>query len=178
VRKSKYIITAILLISITASTLLVGCAAQKTTSSAPTRKYEIVKVMDITDLQGVKFKAYQLRLTLDGGATFTVDLNLANGDRVDCYYITEKPISNGSVGFQVKAGTSVVYPLSATVPTTAGNTSDNFFITATQDHGSSYRFIFHNNLPDKNSKETIYTEIKYPANAAGDDSIFIPLETN
>jgi len=38
--------------------------------------------------------------------------------------------------------------------------------------------VFHNNLSDINSKEVIYTEINYPANASGEDSIFIPLQTN
>ena len=181
-RKSRYIITALLIISIITTSLLAGCAGKSTVTSAPTRKYDIVKVMNIVDLQGKKWKTYQLRLTLDGGATFTIDLNLANGDKLDCYYTTEKPTSGGSVGFQVKAGTVVIYPPGSTGSTAAtgvvGNTSDRLSITATQAYGTSYRLVFRNNLADINSKETIYTEITYPANASGDDSIFIPLETN
>lgn len=181
-RKNRYIIAALLIISIITMSLLAGCTNKSTVSSTPTRKYSIVKVMNITDLQGVKWQTYQLRLTLQGGATFTLDLNLANADKVDCYYLTEKPAAGGSVQFQVKAGTEVVYPAgtssSAAASGAAGNTSDRFSITATQSHGSSYRLIYHNNQADINSNETIYTEITYPANVSGDDSIFIPLETN
>jgi hypothetical protein len=163
--------------------MLVGCVGKSGVTSTPTRKYEIVKVMNIVDLQGAKWKTYQLRLTLEGGATFTIDLNLAIGDKVDCLYTTEKPSSGGSVNFQVKAGTALVYPAGATGSITTGsgalgNTSDRLAITASQANGTSYRFIFHNNLADKNSKEVIYTEITYPGNDSGEDSIFIPLETN
>jgi basic membrane lipoprotein Med (substrate-binding protein (PBP1-ABC) superfamily) len=178
VRKSKYFITAILLISITATTLLVGCAGQKTTSTVPSRVYSIVKVTEITDLQGVKWENYQLRLTLEGGATFPIDLNLANGNVVSCWYTTEKPASGGSVNFQVEAGTSVIYPTGTTGTGAVGNTSDKLTFTATTANGTSYRLVFHNNLTDISSKETIYTEINYPANASGEDSIFIPLQTN
>jgi hypothetical protein len=177
-RINRYIITVLLILSIMMMSLLAGCGSKSTVSSTPARKYDIVKVMTITDLQGAKWKTYQLRLTLDAGATFTIDLNLANGDKIDCYYITENPATGGSVNFQIKAGDTVVYPPSTAVSATPGNTSDSFIVTATQTNGSSYRLIYRNTMPDKNSKETIYTEIKYPANGAGDDSIFIPLETN
>jgi len=130
------------------------------------------------DSKGVKWQIYQLRLTLDGGATFTVDLNLTDSDKVDCWYTTEKPTSGGSVNFQVKAGANVVYTSASTGATAAVVTSDRLAFTATTATGTSYRLIFHNNLADKNSKETIYTEITYPAKDPGEDSIFIPLETN
>lgn len=182
-RKSRYIISSLLILSILMASTLVGCAEKSGVTSTPSRKYDIVKVINIVDLQGAKWKTYQLRLTLEGGATFTIDLNLASGDKVDCYYTTEQPSSGGSVNFQVKAGTTVIYPPGATdTPTTGagalGNTSDRFSITATQIYGSSYRFVFHNNLADINAKETIYTEISYPGHDSSDDSIFIPLETN
>jgi hypothetical protein len=157
--------------------VLAGCGSKTTASATPTRKYDIVKTINVTDSQNAKWKIYQIRLTLDGGATFTVDLNLANGDKMECYYITEQPATGANVSFQVKAGTSVVYP-ATTVSGTSGNTSDRLSVTASQTNGSSYRLVFHNNMPEINSKETIYTEIQYPANASGDDSIFIPLETN
>jgi len=163
--------------------MLLGCVGKTGVTSTPTRKYEIVKVTDIVDSQGAKWKIYQLRLTLEGGATFTIDLNLTNSDKVDCWYNTEKPTSGGSVNFQVKAGTAVIYP-SGTPGATAGNsaalgnTSDRLSFTATQANGTSYRLVFHNNLADINSKESIFTEITYPNNNQGEDSIFIPIETN
>ena len=89
-RKNRYFIRTILLISLLAALLLAGCA-QQTTITTPTRSYSLVKTSDIVDLQGVKWKYYQLRLTLQGGGTFTVDLNLTAGDEVDGYYITEQP---------------------------------------------------------------------------------------
>jgi len=177
VKKSKYIILSILIVSLMA-TLLAGCTGQKATSTTPSRVYSIVKVTEITDLQGVKWENYQLRLTLQGGGTFPIDLNLAAGNVVSCWYTTEKPASGGSVNFQIEAGTAVIYPTGASGTGAVGNTSDRLTFTGTQANGSSYRLVFHNNLSDINSKEVIYTEINYPANASGEDSIFIPLQTN
>jgi hypothetical protein len=178
VKKSKYIVLSILIGSVLAATLLVGCAGQTTTSTTPTRVYSIVKVTEITDLQGVKWENYQIRLTLQGGGTFPIDLNLAAGNVVSCWYTTEKPASGGSVNFQIEAGTALIYPITATGSGAVGNTSDRLTFTATQANGTSYRLVFHNNLSDINSKEVIYAEINYPANASGEDSIFIPLQTN
>jgi hypothetical protein len=178
VKINKFIISSILILSLLAATLLVGCAGQTTTSTTPTRVYSIVKVTEITDLQGVKWENYQIRLTLQGGGTFPIDLNLAAGNVVSCWYTTEKPASGGSVNFQIEAGTALIYPITATGSGAVGNTSDKLTFTATQANGTSYRLVFHNNLSDINSKEVIYTEINYPANASGEDSIFIPLQTN
>ena len=175
---NKFIISSILILSLLAATLLVGCAGQTTTSTTPTRVYSIVKVTEITDLQGVKWENYQIRLTLQGGGTFPIDLNLAAGNVVSCWYTTEKPASGGSVNFQIEAGTALIYPITATGSGAVGNTSDKLTFTATQANGTSYRLVFHNNLSDINSKEVIYTEINYPTNASGEDSIFIPLQTN
>ena len=177
-RKNRHVIRILLLISLLATLLLASCVGQ-TTNTTPKRSYSIVKTADIVDLQGVKWEYYQLRFTLQGGGIFTVDLNLSAGDEVTCYYITEQPESGGSIGFQVEAGTSVIYPLGVrTNAADPGNTSDRFSFTTKQVDGTSYRLIFHNNLPDINSKEIIYTEINFPANASGEDSILVPLETN
>jgi len=178
VKNSKYIVLSILIGSLLATMMLTGCTGQTTTSTTPTRVYSIVKTTEITDLQGVKWEDYQLRLTLQGGGTFPIDLNLAAGNVVSCWYTTEKPASGGSVVFQIEAGNSVIYPTGGTGAGAAGNTSDKLTFTASQANGTSYRLVFHNNLSDINSKETIYTEINYPANATGEDSIFIPLQTN
>ena len=175
---NKVIISSILIVSLLAVTLLVGCTGQTSTSTTPTRVYSIVKVSEITDLQGVKWENYQIRLTLQGGGTFPIDLNLAAGNVVSCWYTTEKPASGGSVNFQIEAGTSLIYPITATGSGAVGNTSDKLTFTASQANGTSYRLVFHNNLSDINSKEVIYTELNYPANASGEDSIFIPLQTN
>jgi hypothetical protein len=157
---------------------MAGCA-KKSTTSAPARKYDIVKVTDITDSKGNKWKIYQLRLTLDGGAVFTVDLNLKDTDKVDLWYTTEEPTSGGAVDFKVKAGDTVLYAATAATGTASvGNTTDRLSFVASQSNASSYRLVFRNNLADINSQETIFTEITYPANSSGDDSIFIPLETN
>ena len=175
---NKVIISSILIVSLLAVTLLVGCTGQTSTSTTPTRVYSIVKVSEITDLQGVKWENYQIRLTLQGSGTFPIDLNLAAGNVVSCWYTTEKPASGGSVNFQIEAGTSLIYPITATGSGAVGNTSDKLTFTASQANGTSYRLVFHNNLSDINSKEVIYTELNYPANASGEDSIFIPLQTN
>ena len=176
-RKSRYIITALMIISIIATLLLSGCVGKSTTPATPARKYQIAMVKDITDSKGAKWKIYQLRLTLDGGGTFTVDLNLVDGDKVDCWYSTEKPATGGSVDFKVEAGTTVIYTSTAS-PTAIANTSDRLSFSAVKQNGTSYRLVFRSNLIDKNTKETILTEITYPAPDSGVDSIFIPLETN
>jgi hypothetical protein len=179
VRKNKYIFTVLLLITIITTSFLAGCTRKTTVSPTPTRKYDIVMAKTIIDSKGAKWKIYQLRLTLEGGATFTVDLNLADGDKVDCWYDTEQPSSGGSVDFKVRAGTTVIYSSVAASTAAVGNTSDRLpTFTAAQTNGTSYRLVFHNNLSDINSKETIFTEIMYPGKDSGDDSIFIPLETN
>jgi hypothetical protein len=151
---------------------------QTTTVTTPTRSYSIIKATDVTDLEGTKWQICQLSLVLQGDGIFTVDLHLTVNDKVNCWYNTEQPASGGSVGFQVEAGTTVIYPSGTTSSADPGNTSDNLSFNATQADGTSYRLIFHNNLPDINSNETIYTEIICPANPSGEDSIFVPLETN
>jgi hypothetical protein len=179
VRKSRLLITALLMLSIIMILFLVGCSGKSSATTEPARKYQIVKVTDVTDAKGAKWKIYQLRIDLEGGATFTVDLNLTDGDRVDCWYKTEKPAAGGSVDFKVKAGNQIIYASVASSTTAVGNTSDRLpTFTAVQANGTSYRLIFHNNLADKNSKETIFTEIIYPAKDSGEDTIFIPLETD
>lgn len=177
-RKSRLIISALLIVSILVTSTLFGCTS-KSNTTLPERKYQIVMAKDIIDSKGAKWKIYQLRLTLDGGATFTVDLNLADGDKVDCWYNTEKPATGGSVDFKVRAGNNIIYTSTAATTASVGNTSDRLpTFSAAQANGTSYRLVFHNNLADKNSKETIFTEITYPGKDTGDDSIFIPLETN
>ena len=113
-KKTRYIILALLIISMSAASLITGCTGKSSGTTTLARKYQIVKVTDIVDSKNAKWKIYQLRLTLDGGATFTIDLNLADTNKVDCWYTTEKPTTGGSVDFKVKAGTDVVYQSSVT----------------------------------------------------------------
>jgi uncharacterized protein YceK len=178
VRKSRYIFTALMIISIIATLLLAGCASKSNSTSTPARKYDIVKVIDLVDSKGANWKVYQLRLDLEGGASFTIDLNLSDGDKVDCYYKLEKPTTGGNIDFKVKAGTAIIYNSAAVPATAVANTSDRLTFSAAPAQGTSYRLIFKNNLVDKTSKQTIFTEIIYPAKISGEDSIFIPLETN
>lgn len=156
--------------------LAIGCSGNSSSTATPTGKCEIVKVTKVKS-GDAQWAIYQLHLEIEGGGTFTIDLNLTDGDKVDCWYNTEKPSTGGSVDFQVKAGSSVIYTSTATGSTAGGNTSDRLSFTASQANGASYRLIFRNSLADKNSKETIFTEIIYPAKDSAEDSIFIPLET-
>ena len=80
-RKSRYILTVLMILSILTTSLLAGCVGKSGVTSTPTRKYDIVKVTHIIDFQGAKWKIYQLRLTLEGGATFPIDLNLTGRHR-------------------------------------------------------------------------------------------------
>jgi hypothetical protein len=171
-------VITLLLISLIVPLSFVGCIGQTTTVTTPTRSYSVVKATDVTDLEGTKWQIYQLSMVLQGGGTFTIDMNLMPNAKVSCWYNTEQPTSGGSVSFHIEAGDSIIYPLGTPSSADPGDTSDNLTFTASQADGSSYRLIFHNNLPDINANETIYTEISCPANPSGEDSIFVPLETN
>src|SRR5208283_4635065 len=151
---NRCMVITLLLISLIVPLSFVGCMGQTTTVTTSTRSYSIVKTTDITDLEGTKWQICQLTLVLQGGGTFTVDLNLTVNDKVNCWYNTEQPASGGNVGFQVEAGTTVIYPSGTTNSADPGNTSDNLSFNVTQADGTSYRLIFHNNVPDINSSET------------------------
>ena len=166
---------AVSVVMVLAMLLIVGCSGGSETAATPARTYEIVKMTKVNS-QNTEWQVCQLRLEIEGGGIFTIDLNLADGDKVDCWYKTEKPTTGGSVGFQVKAGVAVIYNTVAT-SATAGITSDRLSFTASQSTGTSYRLIFENKLADKNSKETIFAEIIYPVKDSSADVIFIPLET-
>ena len=168
----------LLLTSAIVSLLLISCVGQTTTVTTPTRSYSVVKTAGVTDSEGTKWQIYQLSMVLQGGGNLTIDMNLTPGDEVSCWYNTEQPASGGSVNFKIEAGNSLIYPLVPTSSADPGDTSDNFTFTASQADGSSYRLIFHNNLPDLNANETIYTEISCPANPSAEDTIFVPLQTN
>jgi len=172
--KNRIIISALIILSIITTLLLFGCASRSDVTATPARKCQVVMVKDVVDANNLEWKIYQLRLELEGGATFTIDLNLRSGDRVDCWYKIEKPKTGGSVDFQIKAGTSTIYS-SVSGANEDGNNSDRLTFNAVQSSGTSYRLIFYNGSTDENSKETIYTEIIYPANTSDEDSIFIPL---
>lgn len=152
----------------------VGCGGSSSTTVVPEREFEIVKVGKVNSIDG-QWQIYQLSLKIEGGGTFTVNLNLSNGDKVDCYYEVEKPAEGGSIKCQVKAGDSIIYS-SPSGTAEAGNTSDRFTFTASSAYGTSYRIVFWNTLPDIKSKQTIFTEIIYPVKPSGEDSIFIPLD--
>jgi len=105
---------------------------------------------DIIDSKGAKWKIYQLRLTLDGGATFTVDLNLADGDKVDCWYNTEN--RRQAEVLILKSEPEIILfihrrqrlrPRVVILPDRLPTFS------AAQANGTSYRLVFHNNLADK-----------------------------
>jgi hypothetical protein len=171
VKKSSIFIVTILVLGML---FTVGCGGSSETTAVPGREYEIAKVAKVNSVDG-QWQIYQLNLKIEGGGKFTVDLNLAAGDRVDCYFKVEKPSEGGSMSCQVKAGDSVIYTSPGGV-TGEGNTSDRFSFTASPANGTSYRIIFQNTQPDIKSKQTIFTEIIYPVKSSGEDSIFIPLD--
>jgi len=57
---------------------------------------------------------------------------------------------------KVRAGNNVIYTSTAAATAAVGNTSDRLpTFSASAANGTSYRLVFHSNLADKNSKETI-----------------------
>lgn len=170
-KKNKFLIVIVLVL---AMLFTIGCGGNSDATAVPEREYEIVKVSRIKS-KDAQWEIYQLKLVIEGGGKFTIDLNLNDGDKVDCWYNVEKPGTGGSVDFQVKGGSAVIYT-STSGSTATAITSDRLSFTASQAYGTSYRLIFKNNLPDIKSKETISVEIVYPAKTSDEDSIFIPLD--
>ena len=139
---------AILLVA----SVLAGCSS--TSTSTNLGKYEILRKATL----GGKWQMYQIRITLESGKDFDIDLlDLANNDKVDGYYYPE----TGSGGtLQITAGTQVLYQPAGTV--TGGTLSDRFSFTASQPAGTAYVLTFHNGGTDKSV--SIFLELIYPTN--------------
>lgn len=154
----KKLITVLSLIPLLAA---LGCSTI-VSGSAPA-SHEIVKKAVLNS----KWQMYQLRVQVVPGSDFAVLLKLAEGDKVDGYFLVEK---GNNAEFQI-VGNSSIYKSEAKDATAP---SDRFTFTATQAQGNTYILTIRNKA-DKSSKEpsTItFLEVIYPVSGV----IFIPLE--
>jgi len=111
-----------------------GCGGSKDSGPA-TGKYEVLRKADL----GAAWQMYQLRIVLEAGNNFDVDLlGLAGTDKVDGYFYPEK--GTGAT-LAIKAGDNVIYQSSA-----AGSepVSDRFSIVAALPAGTAYVLNFAN----------------------------------
>jgi len=138
------------LVFVLALALLAGCSS--TSKSTNLGKYEILRKAVL----GGKWQMYQIRITLDSGSDFDIDLlNLANNDKVDGYFYPE----NGSGGtLEITAGTNVLYKTEVAVA--AGTISDRFSFTASQPVGTAYVLKLHNGGTEKSV--AVFLELIYP----------------
>ncbi|MBI2830790.1 MAG: hypothetical protein HYX79_00840 [Chloroflexi bacterium] len=160
----KRIFTLLIVIALLFSA---GCSNLPTigSQSSSSGKFEIVRKSQL----GTKWQMYQLKIEV-GNTEMPVILKLADGDRVDGYFYTEK---GDNVAFRV-TGNSQVYdsvPQGA-ASVTGGVASDRFAFSASQGQGSTYSMTFRGTSGDKNQKVTVFMEVILPV--AG--SIFTPLE--
>ncbi|MDP2918827.1 MAG: hypothetical protein Q8O43_01215 [Dehalococcoidia bacterium] len=151
--KKSFVLGLVIILVIT---LLAGCTS--TSKSANTGKYEIVRGAVL----GGKWQMYQMRIHLESGAAFDIDLlDLVTNDKVDGYFYPER---GSGASLEIKAGVNIIYKADpAGIP--AGSTlSDRFSFTANQPLGTAYVLNFRNSGSEKTV--TILMEIIYPVTAA------------
>lgn len=131
--------------------LLAGCSS--TSKSTNLGKLEILRKAVL----GGKWQMYQVRITLDSGSDFDIDLlDLANNDKVDGYFYPEK---GSGATLEITAGATVIYKTEGTV--TGGTLSDRFSFNATQPVGTAYVLKLHNGGTDKSV--SVFLEVIYPS---------------
>ena len=152
---------AIGLAAVLAMALLAGCSS--TSKAGNLGKYEILRKATL----GGAWQMYQIRVTLDAGKDFDIDLlDLANNDRVDGYFFTEK---GTGASLTVSAGSQVIFQ--SQVPPAEAPASDRFSFTATQPHGTAYVLKLHNGGAEK--AVSVFLELIYP----GTGNIRGPIDT-
>lgn len=148
--KKQYAFLTLVLILLTS--LFTGCSiSSKATASG---QYEIVRKATL----GGKWQMYQIRIKLDSGGAYDLDLlNLANEDKVDGYFYPEK---GSGASLQIKAGDNVIYQAVPTGVLAGGTLSDRFSFSASQPAGTAYVLNFTNGGTEKNI--SVFVELIYP----------------
>lgn len=163
---AKRILALVIVLSLAFS---LGCSGlpRPGTSNSSLGSFEVVRKAQL----GTKWQMQQLNVQV-GSSDLTILMKLADGDKVDGYFYTEK---GDNVSFRI-AGNSAVYdsvPQGA-ASVTGGVSSDRFTFSATQAQGSTYSLTFRSASGDKSQKTVaVFLEVVYPVTA----SIFIPLES-
>jgi|GEM_PF-2880885 len=147
-QKMLFVFTAVTLLLVAA--FGGGCGGSKDPGPA-TGKYEIIRKSGL----GAAWQMYQIRIVLEAGNNFDVDLlGLSGADKVDGYFYLEKGTGAALV---IKAGDSVLYQSAAA----AGGevVSDRFSFIAGLPAGTAYVFNFSN---PGTETVNVFLELIYP----------------
>lgn len=151
--KSNKVILTLVAILLLVTGLTTGCSGNKTTTTTPIGKYEIIRKA----LLGNTWQMYQIRIVLDSGSDFDIDLlELAGTDKVDGYFYPEKGVG---ASLEIKAGASSIYKADPSTVALGGSLSDRFSFQASQPAGTYYILKFHNGGTDT---VNIFLELMYP----------------
>ena len=144
------ILVIILVLLVPAS---VGCSGSSNKNSTPTGKYEILRKA----ILGNTWQMYQIRITLESGSDFDIDLlDLGGTDKVDGYFYPEKGVG---ASLEISAGTNILYKADTTTVALGGTLSDRFSFQANLPTGTAYVVAFHNGGTDT---VNIFLELIYP----------------
>ncbi len=164
---SKHIFPLLIVLTLLFSAGCSGLPKIGSSTSTPTGSFQIINKAQL----GTKWQMYQLKAEV-GSAGLPIVLKLADGDKVDGYFYTDK---GDNVGFRVIANTPVYESVAqGAASITGGVASDRFAFIATQGQGMSYSLTFRGPGGDKSQQTvTVYVEVIFPTTA----SIFVPLES-
>jgi len=141
----------VLMVSILIPGVLAGCSGSK--SSTPTGKYEILR----SAVLGNTWQMYQIRVSLESGSDFDIDLlGLSGTDKVDGYFYPEKGIG---ASLSILSGPNVIYKADSSTVALGGTLSDRFSFPADQPSGTAYVLQFHNGGTET---VNIFLELIYP----------------
>jgi hypothetical protein len=145
------LLALILVTSILVLGTLAGCSSSKNTT--PTGKYEILR----RAILGNTWQMYQIRVVLESGSDFDIDLlGLMGTDKVDGYFYPEKGIG---ATVTIMSGATVIYKADSSSVALGGTLSDRFSFPADQPSGTAYVLQFHNGGTDT---VNIFVELIYP----------------
>jgi len=145
------LLALVLMVSMLALGVLAGCSSSK--SSTPTGKYEILRRATL----GNTWQMYQIRVSLESGSDFDIDLlGLSGADKVDGYFYPEKGIG---ASMTIMSGSTVIYKADSSTVALGGTLSDRFSFPANQPSGTAYMLQFHNGGTET---VNIFLELIYP----------------
>ncbi len=149
-KRNKFF-TALILVLVAA--VSVGCSGNGSKNTTPKGKYEILRKAVL----GNTWQMYQIRVTLESGSDFDIDLlDLGGTDKVDGYFYPEKGVG---ASLEISAGTNILYKADTTTVALGGTLSDRFSFTANQPTGTAYVIAFHNGGTDT---VNIFVELIFP----------------
>ena len=143
------------LVALLMLTVFAGCSGNS--ESAHVGKHEILREAVL----GHNWQMYQVRLKLEPGSYFDIDLrDMAPGDKVDGYFFLE---TGSTVNVEITSGANVIYRFDS-VNVIAGDTvSDRFSFVNNQPLGTAHVLKFTNIGTEKNI--SVFLEIIYPVTA-------------